>query len=156
MFLGVAMSLYQTMKFIHIFAAIIAVGFNFSYIVWMVKGKMEKEHLIFALRGVKFMDDKVANPCYGLVLISGFSMAYIADYNILSVTWILYPLMLFGVMGILAFAIYSPTLKKQIAMLEKDGINTPQYKAMERKQMVLGGVLFTLAVAILAIMVIKP
>ena len=45
------MSLYQILKFIHVFAAIIAVGFNFSYIVWLVKGKMEKEHLLFSLKG---------------------------------------------------------------------------------------------------------
>jgi uncharacterized membrane protein len=150
------MSLYQIIKFVHVFSVIIAVGFNFSYIVWMVKGKMEKEHLIFALRGIKFMDGKVANPCYGLILISGFSMAYIADYNILSVTWIFYPLILFGIMGILAFGLYSPTLKKQIVLLENNGMDTPQYKAIERRQMVLGGVLFALAVAIIAIMVIKP
>src|SRR5687767_4427202 len=90
----VCMTLYQILKFIHVFSAIIAVGFNFSYIIWMVKGKMEKDHLLFALRGVKFMDGKVANPCYALVLVSGFAMAYVADYNILSVTWILYPLIL--------------------------------------------------------------
>jgi uncharacterized membrane protein len=132
------------------------VGFNFSYIIWMVKGKMEKEHLIFALKGIKFMDGTVANPCYGLVLISGFTMAYEADYNILSVGWILYPIIMFGVMGVLAFSIYSPTLKKQIAMLEHDGIDTPAYKAIEKRQMVLGGVLFSLAIAIIAMMVVKP
>jgi uncharacterized membrane protein len=154
--LSSAMSLYQIIKFVHVFSVIIAVGFNFSYIVWMVKGKMEKEHLIFALRGIKFMDGKVANPCYGIILISGFSMAYIADYNILSVTWIFYPLILFGIMGILAFGLYSPTLKKQIVMLENNGMDTPQYKAIERRQMLLGGVLFALSVAIIAIMVIKP
>lgn len=150
------MTLYQILKFIHVFSVIIAVGFNFSYIIWMVKGKMEKDHLLFALKGIKFMDGRVANPCYGLILISGFTMAYIADYNIFSVTWIFYPLVLFGIMGILAFGVYSPTLKKQIILVENDGMDSPEYKAIEKKQMALGGVLFTLAVAIIAIMVIKP
>jgi hypothetical protein len=150
------MTLYQVIKFVHVFSVIIAVGFNFSYIIWMVKGKMEKDHLLFALRGIKFMDGKVANPCYGLILISGFTMAYIADYNILSVTWIFYPLVLFGIMGILAFGVYSPTLKKQIAMLEKQDMDTPEYKAIEKKQMIVGAILFTLVVTIIAIMVIKP
>jgi hypothetical protein len=150
------MTLYQIVKFIHVFSAIIAVGFNFSYIIWMVKGKMEKDHLLFALRGIKFMDGKVANPCYGLVLISGFTMAYVAEYNILAVTWIRYPLILFAMMGLLAFAVYSPTLKKQIVLVEKGEMDTPEYKAIEKKQMILGAVLFFLAVAIIAIMVIKP
>lgn len=150
------MTLYQVLKFIHVFSVIIAVGFNFSYIIWMVKGKMEKDHLLFALRGISFMDGKVANPCYGLILITGFTMAYIADYNILSVTWIFYPLILFGIMGVLAFAVYSPTLKKQIDTLEKQDADSPAYRAIEKKQMVVGAILFTLAVAIIAIMVIKP
>jgi hypothetical protein len=150
------MTLYQIIKFIHIFSVIIAVGFNFSYIIWMVKGKMEKNHLLFALRGIKFMDGKVANPCYGLILITGLTMAFIADYNILTVTWIFYPLLLFGIMGVLAFAVYSPTLKKQIVMLEKEDMDTPEYMAIEKKQMAVGGILFTLVVAIIAIMVIKP
>ena len=150
------MSLYQILKFVHVFAAIIAVGFNFSYIVWLVKGKMEKEHLLFALRGIKLMDDRVANPCYGLALITGFAMTYIAGYNILAVPWILYPLILFGIMGILAFGFYSPTLKKQIKIVEEYGGDSPEYKSVEKRQMLVGGILFVLAVSVIAIMVFKP
>jgi hypothetical protein len=148
--------MYQILKFIHVFAAIIAVGFNFSYIVWLVKGKMEKEHLLFSLRGIKLMDDRVANPCYGLALITGFAMSYIAGYNILTVPWILYPLILFAIMGILAFGFYSPTLKKQIKIVEECGGDSPEYKAIEKRQMFVGGILFVLAISVIAIMVIKP
>ena len=150
------MSFYQMLKFFHVFAAIIAVGFNFSYIVWLVKGKMEKEHLLFSLKGIKLMDDRVANPCYGLALITGFAMAYIAGYNILTVPWILYPLILFAIMGILAFGFYSPMLKKQIKIVEEYGGDSPEYKAIEKRQMLVGGILFVLAVSVIAIMVIKP
>ena len=150
------MSLYQFLKFVHVFAAIIAVGFNFSYIVWLVKGKMEKEHLVFALKGIKLMDDRVANPCYGLALITGFVMVYIGEYNILSVSWILYPIILFSIMGILAFGFYSPTLKKQIKVLEELGIDFPEYKSIEKKQTIIGVILFVLAVAVVGNMVIKP
>ena len=150
------MSVYQMLKFFHVFAAIIAVGFNFSYIVWLVKGKMEKEHLLFSLKGIKLMDDRVANPCYGLALITGFAMAYIAGYNILTVPWILYPLILFAIMGILAFGFYSPMLKKQIKIVEEYGGDSPEYKAIEKRQMLVGGILFVLAVSVIAIMVIKP
>ena len=150
------MSLYQILKFIHVFSAIIAVGFNFSYIVWLVRGKMETQHLLFSLKGIKLMDDRVANPCYGLALITGFAMTYVAGYNILEVPWILYPLILFGIMGILAFGFYSPTLKQQIKIVEEFGGDSPQYKTVEKKQMVIGVMLFILAVAVVAIMVIKP
>lgn len=150
------MTLYQILKFVHVFAVIIAVGFNFSYIIWMIKGKMEKNHLLFALRGIQFMDGKVANPCYGLILITGLAMSHVAGYSILSVSWIFYPLVLFGIMGVLAFGMYNPTLKKQIAMIENDNMETPEYKAIEKKQMGIGAILFVLAVVIVGIMVIKP
>ena len=150
------MQLYQILKFIHVFAAIIAVGFNFSYIVWLVRGKMQKEHLLYSLRGIKLMDDRVANPCYGLALISGFAMTYVGEYNILAVSWILYPLILFGIMGLLAFGIYSPNLKKQIKIVEEFGGDSHEYKAIEKKQMVTGVILFVLAFSIVAIMVMKP
>jgi uncharacterized membrane protein len=150
------MSLYLMLKFVHVFAAIIALGFNFSYIVWLVKGKMEKEHLLYSLKGIKLMDDWVANPCYGLSLITGFAMTYVAGYDILEVSWILYPLILFGIMGILAFGLYSPTLKKQIKFAEEFGGDSPEYVALEKRQMLIGGILFVLAVSIVAIMVIKP
>lgn len=150
------MTLYQILKFIHVFAAIIAVGFNFSYIVWLVKGKMEKGHLLFSLRGIKLMDDRVANPCYGVALITGFAMVYIAGYDILTLSWILYPIILFAIMGILAFGFYSPALKKQIKIVEKYGSDSPEYKAIEKRQMFIGVILFILAVSVVAIMVIKP
>ena len=59
-------------------------------------------------------------------------------------------------MGILAFGFYSPTLKKQIKIVEEYGGDSPQYKAIEKKQMLIGVTLFVLAVAVVAIMVIKP
>ena len=150
------MSLYQILKFVHVFSAIIAVGFNFSYIIWLVKGNMQKEHQLFALKGIKFMDDKVANPSYGIALMSGFAMTYYAGYDILETPWILYPIILFSIMGILAFLFYSPTLKKQISLLEKLGPNSPEYKAIEKKQLATGIILFVLAISIVAIMVTKP
>ena len=102
------------------------------------------------------MDDRVANPCYGLAVTTGFAMTYVAGYNLLEVSWILYPLILFSVMGILAFGFYSPTLKKQIKIAEEYGGDSPEYKAIEKKQLIIGVALFALALAIVAIMVIKP
>ena len=59
-------------------------------------------------------------------------------------------------MGILAFGFYSPTLKKQIKIVEEYGGDSPEYKAVEKKQMAIGVTLFALAVAVVAIMVVKP
>ncbi len=56
--------LYTLLVFVHIFATMVAVGLNTSYVVWILRGTREPTSLSFALRGVKFIDDYVANPCY--------------------------------------------------------------------------------------------
>ncbi len=52
------------LKYLHIFFAIVAVGFNISYAVWLARAARTPQHLGLALRGVKFLDDYFANPCY--------------------------------------------------------------------------------------------
>jgi hypothetical protein len=150
------MDLYAIVKLVHVLVAIIAVGFNLSYVIWLVKGKMETSHLLFSLKGIKLMDDKIANPCYILALLSGLTLTYIAHYNILATPWIFYSLILFAFMGIVGFGFYSPTLSKQIKILQALGSDSAEYKAIDKKQTMLGIVLFTLALLIVAIMVIKP
>ena len=72
-------ALYPYVKTLHILFAIIAVGFNASYAVWLVRGQRDPAHLAFAVKGVKFMDDYIANPCYLLLLLSGLAMAFVPE-----------------------------------------------------------------------------
>ena len=150
------MSVYNILKLAHIFTAIIAIGFNLSYIVWLVRGKFEVSHLLYSLKGVKLMDDRIANPSYILSAISGLALAYVGGYNILNTGWIFYPIVLFILLGILGFGFYSPALSKLIRALEKYGSESPEYKKSDKKQTILGVILFTIALAIIAIMVLKP
>ena len=52
--------LFTTVKFIHILLAIIAFGFNATYALWIARAQRYPEHLNFALRGVKILDDYMA------------------------------------------------------------------------------------------------
>ncbi len=54
-------SLFTTVKFIHILLAIIAFGFNTTYALWITRAQRHPEHLDFALRGVKILDDYFAH-----------------------------------------------------------------------------------------------
>jgi uncharacterized membrane protein len=148
--------MYLFVKLFHILFAIIGIGFNLSYVVWLMKAQKEEKHLLFILRGIKFLDDWFANPAYILTLLSGLLMCWIADYDLLKTTWLLYPLVLFSIMGIIGFGFYSPALKKQIRMLELHGNDSDLYKKADKKQIRIGVILFVLAIAILSIMVIKP
>ena len=68
---------YLILKWIHVLAAITALGANITYGVWIGRAGGQPETLAFALRGVKFIDDRIANPAYGLLLVTGLGMAWV-------------------------------------------------------------------------------
>ncbi len=57
-----AVEFYPWIKTLHIFFAIVAVGANITYSVWVARAAREPEHTGYALRGIKFIDDRIANP----------------------------------------------------------------------------------------------
>jgi uncharacterized membrane protein len=69
---------YLTLKLLHILLAITALGANLTYGVWIARSKMQPEFATFALRGVKFIDDRIANPSYLLLLPTGAAMVHLA------------------------------------------------------------------------------
>jgi hypothetical protein len=47
----------------HVFLAIVAVGFNISYSVWLAREARDPtEQCLYVLRGIKILDDRFANP----------------------------------------------------------------------------------------------
>ena len=56
------MSLYTVLKFVHVVLAIVALGFNASYGLWLRRAAQEPEHAPHVLRGIKFLDDRLATP----------------------------------------------------------------------------------------------
>ena len=78
---GRAWTCYPWLKTLHILFAIVAVGFNISYGIWQARAAREPEHMGYALRGIKFMDDRVANPAYGGLLVVGIILVLIGPYD---------------------------------------------------------------------------
>jgi uncharacterized membrane protein len=147
--------LFTTVKFLHILLAITAVGFNASYAIWTQRASRSPEHLGFALRGVKFMDDRVANPAYGLLLLSGLIMAFVGRIP-LTTFWISAALVLWVVAIAIGLFLYTPTLRRQIEALEKSGPESPEYRALDRRGTVVGISVSVVVLAILVMMVFKP
>src|SRR5216684_6392531 len=104
-------------KFIHILAAILAVGLNISYTVWILRAQRDPAHTTFALKGIRFLDDRIANPAYGLLLLSGLLMVFVLPYPILTF-WIDAALVLYVVLILVAVTQYTPTLHNQIKLAE--------------------------------------
>ena len=113
------MTWYTVLKFIHVLLAITAVGSNITYAVWNIRGAMEPQHLSFALRGIKFLDNRVANPAYGLLLVTGLTLVAVGTWGLRG--WIIAALILFVILIVIAIGFYSRVTSRQIQVLETAG-----------------------------------
>ena len=148
------MDFYPWLKTLHIFFAIVAVGVNISYGIWQARAARETEHMGFALRGIKFLDDRVANPSYAGLLVVGIILVLMRwDFTTL---WIAVAIGLYLLMGAIAIAFYSPTLKRQIAAYESGGAASAEFQALGARSRTLGIILAVIVIAILILMVVKP
>jgi uncharacterized membrane protein len=147
--------LYPWFKVIHILLAVVAVGFNLSYGILIGRAMREPDHLGHVLRTVKTMDDRFANPAYGLLLVFGLAMVFIGPWDITDL-WILGSLGLYVVMVAVAAALYTPTLRNQIAALETHGAASAEFAALSARGTRVGMVLGALVVVIIGLMVLKP
>ena len=147
--------LYPWLKIIHILLAAVAVGFNFSYGILIRRAAGEPEHLGHVLRTVKVLDDRFANPAYLLLLVFGLAMVFIGPWDITDL-WILLSLGIYVVLVVVGAALYTPTLRRQIAALDAGGAAAPEYQALQARGNMLGAVLGLLVVVIISLMVLKP
>ena len=149
------MDLYLWLKTLHILFAIVAVGFNISYGIWQARAAREPQHMGYALRGIKFLDDRVANPSYAGLLVVGIILVLIGPYEF-TTFWVAVSIGLYVAMAAVAFFFYSPTLKRQIAAYEASGAQSAEFVQLGARGRMVGIVLAVLVVAIIVLMVVKP
>jgi uncharacterized membrane protein len=147
--------LYPWLKIGHILMAIVAVGFNISYGILIRRAAAEPMHLGHVLRSVKFLDDRFANPAYGVLFVLGLAMVFIGPYDLTDL-WVWLAIGLFLVAVVLGFAVYTPLLRQQIAAVEGPGPESEEYRALAGRGGRLGAVLGLIVVVIVALMVLKP
>lgn len=146
--------LFNVVKFFHILFVITAVGSNISYGLWQARTGNVQAVESFVLRSVKWIDDHVANPAYGLVLVTGLIMA--AWHYSFRVHWIEVAIALYVIAIAAALAVYSPGLKRQIEVLERDGIGSAAYRQASMRATIVGiGVMVPILI-ILFLMISKP
>ena len=147
-------SLYLVLKFIHILSAITAVGANITYGVWNARSQADPAHIGFALKGIKFLDDRIANPAYGVLLLTGLLMV-IGHWSITSL-WIILALILFVILAVLAVAVYSPLLRQLIKVVDGGDTSSPEFSSLIRRNRMLGAAFGGIVVLIVVLMVFKP
>ena len=147
--------LYLILKWLHVLLAIAAIGANLTYGVWLSRAARTPEALPFTLRGIKILDDRIANPAYGLLLVTGVALVFVGGWSF-TTPWILISLALYVLAVLLGLFGYTPTLRRQIQVVENGGQASPEYAALARRGTILGIVLAAVVVAIVFFMVTKP
>jgi uncharacterized membrane protein len=147
--------MYLIFKFVHILLVIVAVGFNASYPIWLARAENAPDQALPVLQGIKRLDDRFANPAYGLAFVIGVAMTFSAGIP-LSTFWIAASLVLYVLLAAGARFLYSPTLTRQIATLESAGPTSPAYKRLSQRGRVAGILLGLDVVLIVYLMVFKP
>ena len=146
---------YLALKFIHILSAIVAVGSNITYGVWSARSSGQPVPTSFALKGIKFIDDGIANPAYGVLLVTGLVMVFLGHFSITAL-WVIVALAGFVAVAVLGVAVYSPLLRDQIRLADAGDVTSPEAVALSRRGRIFGPVLGIIVLVILAMMVFKP
>src|SRR3954464_12139920 len=106
------------------------------------------------MRTIKVLDDRFANPAYGLLLITGLFMVFTAGYP-LTTLWIGAAIVLYLLVLVLAFTVISPNFRAQLAALESGGATSTAFTAAARRGRTFGILVSVLVIAIVFLMVVK-
>jgi uncharacterized membrane protein len=74
----------------------------------------------------------------------------------LTTPWLLTALALYILVLLVGLSGYTPTLRRQIQLLDSKGFRSPNYQAPARRGRMLGVVLAFLVIVIVDLMVVKP
>ncbi len=147
--------LFLLVKWIHVLAAITAVGANFTYGVWMNRASTEPKTLPFVLSNICWIDRRIANPCYALLLITGLIMAFALPIP-LTTPWLLTALLLYVAVALFGVFAYAPLMRRQVQLLETEGFDAPGYRQVARASTRIGLLVTLIVVIIVFLMVVKP
>lgn len=148
--------LFPIVKWLHILAAIVAVGANITYGVWLARASRQPEVLPFTLRTIKLIDDRMANPAYGFLLLTGLIMVVTVPIPLSRTPWLQVALVFYILLVLLGLLGYTPTLRRQIQLLESEGAASPAYQAMARRGRSIGILLAVVVLIITYLMVVRP
>jgi len=145
---------YLILKYIHILAAIVAVGANITYGVWSVCAQRDRSHLGFTIKGIQFLDNRIANPAYGVLFLSGVLMVIVGGLGLQ--LWIVVAVILFVAIAVIGFAYFTPLVRNQIRLLDAGDTSSPEFERLARRNAIIGPILGLLVLVILALMVFQP
>jgi len=151
----VALTTYLFFKFLHVLLAIAAVGFNATYGILLGRAAREPEHTAHVLASVRFLDRRVANPAYALLLVTGLVMVWLGGID-LTQFWLATAIGLYVLAAALGIVVYGPVVRAQAQALDRGGPSSAEFKRLSSRGAVLGAVVGADVVVIVFLMVTKP
>jgi len=145
---------YLLLKYLHVLLAITSVGSNITYAVWKTLGAREPAHAPFALKGIAFIDNRVANPAYGGLLITGLILLAVGEVGFRG--WVIAALILFALLIVVAVGFYSRVVRQQIKVMDAEGVASVAFKRLDSQAMTYGIISLVIALLIVFLMVVKP
>lgn len=149
------MNTYLWLKLVHVVAAIVAVGTNLTYFVWIRRSRGDSDHRAYVLNQIKFLDSSVALPAYIILPVTGVLMVFDADLGFGS-TWIAVSIGLYVAVVVIATAFFSPALRRESSLAGSGDLTTPAYARSSRRTTLTGVLTMVPVAAILYLMVMKP
>jgi uncharacterized membrane protein len=142
------------LKLVHVATAIVAVGANVTYAVWMSRAHRQRTNLVFVIETIRFLDRRLALPAYVLVLITGVAMVVRGAYSF-TTGWIVAAIGLYAVAVVVGIAAFAPAIRRQLAEAKRDP-SSQAYEDVARRTRLLTLVTLVVVGTIVALMVTKP
>jgi uncharacterized membrane protein len=148
---------YLPLKLVHVLSAIVAVGTNVTYFVWLaaMKDRPPTEQS-FALDTIKKLDSRLANPAYGILPLTGLIMVLVSEAWEITTFWIIAAIILYALVGLTAGALFAPSLRRQTEIVATEGSGAAVYEAAARRTRTTGLLTMLPIAGILYLMVMKP
>jgi uncharacterized membrane protein len=142
------------LKLVHVASAIVAIGANVTYAIWMSRAHRDLDHLVFAIETIRFLDRRLALPAYGLVLVTGVVMVARGAYSF-TTGWIVAAVVLYAVAVVVGIVAFAPTIRRQLAEARRDPTSAA-YAELARRNDRLTLITIVVVGAIVVLMVTKP
>ncbi len=149
------MSLYLLLKFLHIFLAMIAVGFSGSYGIWMLRSRHDAADLVRVLAGIRFIDSRFTNPAFLGVLLSGFLMTYLVGLP-LTTFWIAGALVLYVAVAAIGILVYVPAFRRLRLAASSQEFDLAEYRQALNRAAIINALAGVMVLLIVFLMVVKP
>jgi hypothetical protein len=154
------MSLYEISVFVHVSAVVVGFGATFAEaLLFPVAMKAGVRHLPFVHEMQLAINQRLANPALGLIILTGIYQTIDGDWGFGSF-WISATFAIAIVLGGMNGAYFVPTdrrLAAQVATdLERTGAPSDEYLREARREGIIGAVAGLLVIAAVFLMVTKP